>query len=110
MGAKAVTERVKSYKRNFMTLHEKGYSIPEIAEKCNISVRYAYMVLQEIADENNVTREELLKIKNRKQVISYNSMKVTRQLVDSKELLKDFAETLKGIDRISEKIDSMMKL
>lgn len=57
-----VSERVLRMKQNFMGLHEQGYSIPEIAAKHNLSNPSVYRHLQEIADENGVRREDLLKI------------------------------------------------
>ena len=110
MGARTITERVKFYKKNFMFLHDKGKSISEIAEECNISRGHAYMLLQEIADENGVSREELLKIKNRKQTQSVNSSQGVKVLVDGNELKKNFEELASDIDCIVEKIDQMILL
>lgn len=111
MGARTTTtERVKFYKRNFMRFHDEGYSIPEIAEKSNISYGHAYTLLQEIADANGVSREELLKIKNRKKPQFGKSSKIATQFVNSAELAEEFDNTLKSVDNILEDIDRMINL
>ena len=111
MGARTTTtERVKFYKNNFMRFHEEGYSIPEIAGKCNISCGHAYALLQEIADANEVTREELLKIKDRKKPQFLKSSKIATQFVDSAELASEFDNTLKSVDNILEDIDRMINI
>ena len=109
MGARG-TERVKFYKENFMTLHDQGYLIPEIAEKSGITPRYGYMLLQEIADEHGVKREELLKIPNRKHQSSVSFTKASIQVVNSEELRKEFEETIINIDSILGNIEKMMEV
>lgn len=109
MGAGVTTERVKFYKKNFMSLHEKGYKIPEIADMCSISRGHAYMLLQEIADENGVTREELL-TKNWKKSQTGKSTKVAKILVDGSELQRDFENVMNDIEGIVNKINNMMEV
>lgn len=110
MGARVTSERVKFYKENFMFLHDQGYLIPEIAKKSGITPRYGYMLLQEIADEHGLERDELLKVKNRKHVQSGNFTKTVVNSVDSQELKREFEETICNIDDITKKIDQMMEL
>lgn len=56
------SERTRVMKENFMTLHNAGYTIPQIAEQNNLSEGTVYRYLQEIADANQVSRESLLQV------------------------------------------------
>mgnify|MGYP000293687015 FL=1 len=49
--------RMEELKKNFMKHHEEGKTIKEISELYNVSTRHIYNSLQDIADENNVSRE-----------------------------------------------------
>lgn len=55
-------ERTIQMMANFMQLHNQGFSIPEIAEKYSLHQITVYRHLQEIADKNGTTREELLQV------------------------------------------------
>lgn len=65
-----VNERTLKMKASFMSLHEAGLGIPEIAKKSNLSVTTVRKYLGEIAAANGVTRESLLEIPH-KPHISY---------------------------------------
>ena len=54
-------ERTLKMKREFISLHEKGLSVKDIAEKFNLNPVTVYKYLGEIARENGCTRESLLK-------------------------------------------------
>ena len=55
------SEKVLQFKRVFLAKKQEGLSVREIAEQCHISTIYDYYLLQEIADENGMTRDEMLK-------------------------------------------------
>ena len=55
-----LSERVKEMMKNYISLHEKGLSVSEIAERFGISEKTVYMRLGEIAEQNGLSREELL--------------------------------------------------
>lgn len=57
-----ISETASVMKKNFMTLHDQGFTIPEIAQKFNLSTPTVYRHLDEIARENGVAREDLLKV------------------------------------------------
>lgn len=57
-----ISETVIVMKKNFMTLHNQGYSIAEIAAQFELSAPTVYRHLDEIARENKVTRNDLLQI------------------------------------------------
>ena len=52
--------RVLEMQRNFIRLRNEGKSIAEIANAFNLSTCTVYLRLQEIADENGVSRKDLL--------------------------------------------------
>ena len=51
------SERTKLMKENFMSLHNRGLMISEIAQKYNLSDQTVYNSLQAIADDYGVRRE-----------------------------------------------------
>lgn len=110
MSANTKTERVKFYIQNFMSLHEKGYKVPEIAEICKVSRGHAYKLLQEIADANGVTRDELLLVKGWHKSQTGNSTKVIRRLVDGNALHAEFEKVVCDVDSIIKEIDKMITL
>lgn len=55
------SEKVLQFKRVFLAKKQEDLSVREIAEQCHISTTYDYYLLQEIADENGMTRDEMLK-------------------------------------------------
>ena len=54
-------ERTLKMKREFMTLHEQGLTVKDIAEKFNLNPVTVYHHLGDIAEANGCTRESLLK-------------------------------------------------
>lgn len=57
---KRTSERVVQLKKNFIELHEQGFTIPEIADKFHLGKSTVYRLLGEIAQENGVSRDSLL--------------------------------------------------
>lgn len=55
-------ERTLRMMEDFMSLHEQGLTIAEIAEKCRVSVWTVYERLGEIAKKNHVSRDSLLQV------------------------------------------------
>ena len=55
-------ERTLKMMEEFMSLHEKGLSIHEIAENYDLVDSTVYKLLGEIAQANGVSRSELLKV------------------------------------------------
>lgn len=53
-------ERTLKMKNNYVRLWQEGRTVSEIAELYDLSSRAVYRHLQDIADENGFTREELL--------------------------------------------------
>ena len=54
-------ERTLKMKQEFMSLHNEGLSIKEIAKVFNLNPTTIYTSLADIAKANGVTREDLLK-------------------------------------------------
>lgn len=103
----ARSERICKLINEFMNYHNDGYSIPEIAEIFHVDFSTVYNNLQEIADNNGVTRESLLQVVHLTHDVSNrrlsNSLKE-----DPYELNKSFEELLGNIDNITTKIDSIL--
>ena len=59
------SEKVLQFKRVFLAKKQEGLSVREIAEQCHISTTYDMhsdaLSPLEIADENGMTRDEMLK-------------------------------------------------
>lgn len=96
-----VSERVHVMKQNFMTLHDAGYSIPDIAKRYNLNNSTVYRCLQEIADANNVSRESLLQI--------VRSKSQARLLKEEEEIVKvNVAEMQACFKQVGATIDSII--
>ncbi|MDO4752627.1 MAG: hypothetical protein Q4A36_00065 [Candidatus Saccharibacteria bacterium] len=54
-------ERTLKMKREFMTLHEQGFSVKDIAKKFDLNPVTVYANLSDIAKANGCTRESLLR-------------------------------------------------
>lgn len=103
------SERMRALKENFMTLHQEGYGIPEIAQRFNVSISNVYRSLQEIADANGVSRESLLQVVKtypRERELAEERRRVR---VNVEELRQDFSEAGKMIDSLIDTIDRTLK-
>lgn len=104
-----MSERVVQMKNGFMSLHQKGYSISQIAETYSISSTCVYMHLDEIAAENHVTRDELLKNPSMKGLTPGSSGRkhiLTGEEMD--ETLDEFRTSLDEADKSFEKISDSL--
>ena len=91
------TQRVQRLHREFMQYHKKGHTVLEIAKICNVDFSTVYKHLQQIADENGVTRESLLQ----QPTSSYSSRSpIVNDKLDIEKLRADFDSVEKGIDEI----------
>ena len=101
------SERTSLMKKNFIKLRASGMSIQDIAEKYGMTARNIYFHLQEIADENHVTRDELLFVPQKTHHIRKStSKKLSKEAISHEELKKDFSDMLEKVDDIIEKIDT----
>lgn len=103
-----VSERMRLMKENFMTLHQQGFTIPEIAEKYNLGRATVYHTLQEIADANGVKRESLLQIVRTPSERAYNE-EAKRIKVDVGELRQGFTDVGNSLDRLIGIIDDTLR-
>ena len=60
MAGERRSERTKVMMENFMTEHENGFSIYKIAEKYGLHYTTVYDHLEEIAEANGLSRDDLL--------------------------------------------------
>jgi transposase len=104
------SERTIAMKKGFMALYEKGYSIPEIAERYNLSFSTVYKRLEEIAQENGVEggREALLQLprtqKNERKQRRYEE----KEHVDGDSMLAGFAELSESLEKMMAEIDETL--
>lgn len=95
-------------KGEFMFCHKKGMSIAEIAKEYDVSVYTIYDMLQEIADENGVTRESLLQIVHKSHVNTASrdlNKKVNK--VEAVKIVDGFSNLLDEINTFIEKIEEV---
>lgn len=102
MSAKT-NERTIQMMEQFMELHNQGLSIPEIAKKFDLSDPTVYRHLQEIADKNKTTREELLQVV--KTPISQSFWNRDRQQAKA-----SFENLKSGFITLDETIDTMRQI
>lgn len=103
------SERVLAMKKGFMKQHEKGETISEIAEHFNVSIWSIYDHLQEIADENGVTRESLLQRVHKPHEISKINKAREREKINPEELLTKLNESHKNLVEAIETIDDILE-
>lgn len=106
MGKKQ-SARVGQMMENFIRLHNEGKDISEIAEMFQLSSRTVYLKLQEIADKEGITREELLSRPHKKHVVT-KERKVVKA-IDICKLKKGFEDLQKDIDEILVNIDEAIE-
>ena len=106
--AATTSERVFIMKQNFMMWHEKGYTIPEIAEMHNLSFSCVYRHLQEIADENNTTREELVKLVRTAKGDREWERESKKVIIDVDKMNVEFEKSIAVIDEIINRIDEII--
>ena len=102
-----LSERVLQMKQNFIELHYQGFSIPDIAKKFHVDNSTIYYHLQDIAEANGMTREDLLK------VVKTSSRTYIRKeensfKVDSAELMQNLANAKISISNSKQKIDEII--
>ena len=101
------SERVNRLIEEYMPKREKGMSNEEIAADYGLSVQTFYNHLQKIADENGVTREELLYRPNKSHVQSKPKAVWKKETVDPQELKNDFDRLLQQVSEIIQKVDQI---
>ena len=107
--AATTSERVVIMKQNFMMWHEKGYSIPEIAKKYDVSFCTVYNHLQEIADENHTTRDELLKLVRTVKGERKWEQEARKVQVDVIKMQQEFEDSIGAVDKILNTINGILE-
>lgn len=100
------SERMHLMKESFMDLHQQGISIPKIAEKFDLSYSAVYHALQDIADENGVTRASLLTLVRTSTEKAYE-MEAEIEKVNFEEIKQCFKEINESISLMVDIIDSI---
>lgn len=102
-------KETKKMKEEFMKLRNSGKTINEIAKICGVTSQCIYNHLQEIADENNVSRDELLS-RERNQHSKKNEPQQKKEILSTENLKKYFLGMLKNVDGIILAIDDALKM
>ena len=104
---KAASERVKRMKKNFIRLHNEGKTIAEIAKEFQITNWTIYKHLQEIADENGVSRESLLQVPQKEHTIT-NYSKCMSSQIDIEQFENDCSEAILRIQNARKQINDYL--
>lgn len=104
----AKSERVYLMKSEFMKFHLLGFDIPEIAEKFGLAAVTVYKNLQDIANQNGVKREELLKAPHRPHKKRMAEEEEKEQL-ELEELRKEYANLKKSTEETLRKITNIIE-
>lgn len=107
--AKKETKKTIKMKEDFMKLRNSGKTINEIAKICGVTSQCIYNHLQEIADENNVSRDELLS-REHKQHSSKDEHQQEKSSISVEELKKTFSDMQKNVDDIIVTIENALKM
>ena len=102
------TQRVKALKENFMQYHSQGYSIPEIAKIFNVEYSTVYKNLDEIAKNNGVTRESLLKNAPYAPQITSKAA-YQRDKVDIEELNQSFSNLKTELTKVIDHLETFLE-
>lgn len=103
-----LSERVKIMKEGFMTLHDSGKTISEIANHFEVSTWSVYKNLQDIADANGVTRESLLERVHNSHEVTTRTLR-HQEKVTPIELNESFSKMLHEVDQLIENIDEILE-
>ena len=104
--ATTTSERTIQLKKHFMELHEKGWSISQIAQEFDLSRRQVYNLLSEIAAENGVTRESLLDVPHKEHS---TSSKTANSAINPDQIERDFDKMISTGKNIIEKITGILQ-
>ena len=102
-------ERTLRMKQEYMRLHFKeGKSPKEIAELFSLTPTTVYSMLQEIADENGVSRSELLQQPHEKPV-SYDRQFEPVKSVEPEKFLKFYRSAMELLDEELKEVREAIK-
>ena len=89
---------------NYMKWHEQGLSIREISNICKINIFTIYQMLDKIALENEVTRDDLLYQPHSKHILRQKVLHKASQNINinTGEPIEDYDILLEELDRLIE--------
>lgn len=105
--ATKTSERVLQMKENFWDLHLQGFSIPEIANMYGLSPSTVYSYLDKIAQEHEVSREELLQQVHK--TPAYWERQEASMKANGEDIAKGFDSILESISGIQGTITDAIK-
>ena len=108
--SKGRTQRVSNLiNGGYIELWKKGYTPKQIADKFNVSYQTVYRSLQEIADKNGLTREELLVEPNHSGPIATRNYPLVREKIRAENLKNEINSAKKSIEKIIDQINVTLK-
>lgn len=102
-------ERTKEMIRQFPKLREENKSIQEIANIFGLSKKTVYEYLQEIADTNGVSREDLLYQVQKPHEVSDARVRKALEHVDVVALENHFSAMIDEVDKIIIDLNNMLQ-
>ena len=102
--ARQQSERVRQMLNHFMEHHSDGKTILEIAEMYSLSRHTVYYYLQDIANENGVTRESLLEVVHKPHVLTKPALKNPAKQVEIEKIRDSFSELYKDLNSLTKNI------
>ena len=102
------SERTHVLKENFLSWFKEGFSISEIAQKCNLSRPTVYRHLEEIAKKYGMEREEFLKI-IRTQTPRQYSIEEAKTMVNAENLVTGFDNVSASLKELRMTIKNIME-
>lgn len=101
-------ERIKEMINSFIKMRQEGKTISEIAVHYNLSTTIIYYHLQEIADINGVSRDELFDRVHKPHGGGWKGRKPIEE-VNVEELATDFSSMIKETANIVSLLDGFFK-
>ena len=95
-------ERTLQMMESFISLHNEGHDINEIAKMFNLAFSTVYKHLGEIAEKNGVTRESLLE----KVIVADHSGRNIEPLepIDRKQFCSNYKEAIEAVEQLEKEI------
>ena len=101
------TQRVRDMVDNYVALWKEGYTPRQIAKHFQVEPITVYRYLQEIADKNGYSREELLAQPKHSGPKATCECPMRKEAVNAEQLHDDFTQAKQAITSLIKKIDLM---
>ena len=107
MKGRGKDQRTQEMIKNFFSMWKEGKTAIEIAECYGASRKTLYTYLQEIADENGVSRADLLIKPHKAHIMTKSSSNVKHEKVDEEKIKTEIDKMLSDVNTLICKILSV---